>query len=290
MSWQELEIIVDTTAVPQTEALLRLAGATAISLASGGDEELLEPLPGETPMWSSVVLRALFPPAAPLSSTAINLQIALGLETGITFRAVSEEEWKGAWERRPGTQRVGERLLLAAADEDVPDCGRVVVKLNLGLAFGTGEHPTTALCLEWLDAELQPGTRIMDYGCGSGILAIAALRLGATFGWAVDIDSQALTATRANARLNLVEEHLWMGTPDVLPRVQVDVLISNILAGTLRDLVELFARCIKPGGRLVLSGVLECQAQDLCQCYGDRFGPFTVKERDGWTLLSALRR
>lgn len=290
MSWQELQIIVDTADVPRTEALLRLAGATAISLASGNDEELLEPLPGETPMWSCVVLRALFPPATPLNSTAIDLQIALGLETGITSGAVSEEKWKGAWERRPGTQRIGKRLLLAAADEDVADGERVIVKLNLGLAFGTGEHPTTALCLEWLEAELRPGTRVMDYGCGSGVLGIAALRLGASRGWAVDIDSQALTATRANAHLNGVEEQLWIGTPEVLPAIQADLIIANILAGTLRNLVQLFERCTKPEGHLVLSGVLESQTQDLCQCYGDRFGTFTVKQRDGWTLLSATRR
>jgi len=290
VSWQELQIVLDTAEVPRAEALLGLAGATAITLASAGGEALLEPLPGETPMWHSVVLRALFPPAIPLSAVAANLQLALALQTGISVRTLSDEEWKGTWERRPRSQRIGKRLLLTAADENVSATERAVVRLNLGLAFGTGEHPTTALCLEWLDAELQTGTRIIDYGCGSGVLAIAALRLGATCGWAVDIDSQALTASRANARLNQVEERLWIGTPEELPAVEVDIVVANILAGTLGDLVGLFGDCIRPGGHLVLSGILESQTDDLRRSYDDQFGPFTMRRKDGWVLLSAPRR
>lgn len=290
MFWQELQIIVNTDDVLRTETLLRLAGAEAISLASVNNQELLEPPPGKTPLWTSVLLKAFFPPEISLSSTSANLKIALGVETDITLHTLSDKEWKGAWESRIHTQRIGKRLLIAGADDDITDHERVTVHLNLGLAFGTGEHPTTALCLEWLDAHLQPGVQIMDYGCGSGILAIAALQLGATYGWAVDIDPQALTATQANAFLNHVQDHLWIGTPDVLPTIQVDVVIANILANTLSNLVELFEHCIKPGGYLVLSGILEPQNDSLCQTYEQQFGPFTLQQRDGWTLISAPRR
>ena len=290
MFWQELQVIVNTDDVPRTETLLRLAGAKAISLASVNNQELLEPPPGKTPMWVLVLLKALFPPEIPLNSTSANLQIALGVETAITLHTLSDKEWKGAWESRTHTQCIGKRLLIAGAGDDITDHERVTVHLNLGLAFGTGEHPTTALCLEWLDAHLRSGTQIMDYGCGSGILAIAALQLGAAYGWAVDIDPQALTATQANACLNHVQDHLWIGTPDALPIIQADVVIANILANTLSNLVVLFERCIKPGGHLVLSGILEPQNDSLCQTYGQQFGPFTLQQRDEWTLISAPRR
>ncbi len=289
MCWQELQIVVGAHEVPRVEALLGLAGAVAVSLAGEGEQGLLEPPLGETPLWSSVAVTALFSSETSLDSVAEVLRGHLR-DTRITTRHVSDSDWKGTWARRPTTQSVGKRLLLAAADATVEDCARALVRLNLGLAFGTGEHPTTTLCLEWLDAELRPGATMVDYGCGSGILAIAALKLGATHVWAVDVDPQALTATRENARLNGVEDALWIGKPDELSWVEADLVVANILAGTLKSLAHVFYRSLKPGGRLVLSGILDSQGRDVRRSYDDRFGPFIERRSDGWLLLSAPRR
>lgn len=291
MSWQELQITVDADEVPRTEALLRLAGALAISLTAEEErDELLEPPPGETPLWSSVVLRALFPPTVSLDSVVVGLNAALDPPGEIAVRDVSDADWKDAWERQPTQRRVGSRLLLAAADADVAADGRHVVRLNLGLAFGTGEHATTALCLGWLDGRLREGATVLDYGCGSGILAMAALRLGAASAWAVDVDPQALSATRANANLNGVEGELWIGTPEELPAIQVDVIIANILAGALMELEEVFHRSIKPGGRIVLSGILESQSEAVRRHFAERFGAFEENRENGWILLCARSR
>ena len=240
-------------------------------------------------MWSSVALTALFSQGISLDAVAVILRSDLP-GTAITSRDVSDPDWEGTWTRRARTQRVGNRLLLTAADVDIEDYARALVRLNLGLAFGTGEHPTTRLCLEWLDAELQPGAKVLDYGCGSGILAIAALQLGATYAWAVDVDRQALTATRENARLNEIDDPLWIGKPEDLSAVEADLVMANILAGTLKSLTEVFYRSMKTGGRLVLSGILESQSEEVRRHCGHRFGPFVEKHSDGWVLLSAPRR
>jgi len=171
----------------------------------------------------------------------------------------------------------------------VPD-GLVGVKLNMGLAFGTGEHPTTALCLEWLDANLERGARVLDYGCGSGILAIAALALGAESAWAVDNDGQALAATRANARLNGCDTRLFVGAPEALPPLRVDVVLANILAAPLIELAPTFARRLAPGGRVVLSGILARQAASVAAAYAPWFDGIASCERNGWTRVDAVRR
>jgi len=289
MSWQELQVSLQAADLERTEALLRLAGAEAISLADGGDSALLEPPPGSTPLWPSVSVTALFPQDAVLDRVIAVLQSSLDMAPGITVRALRDEEWEKTWLERPKTRRIGRRLMLSGAGEDHPDFDGVLVKLNLGLAFGTGDHPTTALCLEWLDAELPEGARVLDYGCGSGILAIAALRLGAASAWGVDIDPQALRASGDNAALNGVEDRLWVGPPGALADIEVDVVIANILAGPLQELSKTFAECLRPGGRVVLSGILETQSAAVQEAYRAGFGPFIEQRRDGWICLSAIR-
>jgi ribosomal protein L11 methyltransferase len=160
----------------------------------------------------------------------------------------------------------------------------------MGLAFGTGEHPTTALCLEWLDAALEPDATVLDYGCGSGVLAIAALALGADRAWAVDNDEQALTATRDNARLNGCETRLDVGAPESLPPLRFDVVLANILAGPLVALAAEFARIVVPGGAVVLSGILTRQAPNVVAAYEPWFEQIATHERDGWTRIDGLRR
>jgi ribosomal protein L11 methyltransferase len=184
---------------------------------------------------------------------------------------------------------IGKRLWLAPAGDASAPHDRLAVRIHMGLAFGTGEHPTTALCLEWLERHAAPHTTVLDYGCGSGILALAALALGARFAYAVDNDDQALTATRANAALNGAVDRLFVGSPESLPAVAVDLLLANILAGPLIALAPAFARHVVPGGMLVLSGILERQAAAVASAYAPFFGPLEQATRDGWVRLAGRR-
>jgi ribosomal protein L11 methyltransferase len=160
----------------------------------------------------------------------------------------------------------------------------------MGLAFGTGEHPTTALCLEWLDANVAPRSTLVDYGCGSGVLALTALALGARYAWAIDNDEQALAATRANATLNGLTQRLFVGAPHELPGVAADVLVANILARPLVELEPELAARVAPGGRIVLSGILVAQAARVTAAYDDAFTSFEQEAREGWVRLSATRK
>jgi ribosomal protein L11 methyltransferase len=256
VNWQLLELSLSADDLPRVETLLRLAGTQAISLNDAAGAEILEPAPGTTPLWPEIRVRALFPEGSNADATRRALESAFQSSNPIRVRQLDNDEWKGTWAQRPTTQLIGEGLVLLAAEEEWAGPFRAAVKLNLGLAFGTGDHPTTALCLEWLDPNLEPGTRLLDYGCGSGILAIAALRLGAATASAVDIDPQALLATRENADLNDVASQLWISLPDELPEAESDVLVANILAGPLQDLATRFRELVSPGGRIVLSGIL----------------------------------
>lgn len=290
MPWHELQINVTPNELTRIEAFLRLTGAEAISLAGNDGHEIIEPAPGETVVWHSIRLTALFPPSTSINLIKDYLCTAAKIEGLITEHEVQEKDWLDGLKRRPSIQYIGKQLLLAPADSKLEYKNRTCVKLNLGLAFGTGEHPTTSLCLEWIDANLKPGSQVLDYGCGSGILAISTLRLKASQAWAVDIEPQALLATKDNAELNGVEDRLWIGVPENLPNLQVDLIVSNIIAGTLENLTEVFKQCLRPGGHLILSGILESQVTKITRCYAKEFKAFTKQQKEGWVLLCAQRR
>jgi ribosomal protein L11 methyltransferase len=186
--------------------------------------------------------------------------------------------------------RFGERLWVCPGDRDPPEPDAVNILLDPGLAFGTGTHATTALCLEWLDANPPAGQAIIDYGCGSGILAIAALKLGAQQAWTVDIDPQALLACTQNAQRNQVAGSMTPITPEQLPDTRVDLIMANILAGPLMTLAPRFAALIHRGGRLILSGILLHQAAEVSAAYADHFDFAPLRRRQGWVLLTATRR
>jgi ribosomal protein L11 methyltransferase len=207
----------------------------------------------------------------------------------ITVTVLDDEDWRAGIEQRFAARPIGTRLWLAPAKHAAGPPGRATVRLHMGFAFGTGEHPTTALCLEWLDAHMTPGETVLDYGCGSGILALAALALGARAAWATDIDPQALLATRANAVLNGVAERLTVEAPEDLHAPVVDVLVANILARPLIELVPTLAPRVRPGGRLVLAGILERQAGDVTSAYAPYFVGFERAAQDGWVRLAAVR-
>jgi ribosomal protein L11 methyltransferase len=197
--------------------------------------------------------------------------------------------WQPSLSRAVKARPIGTRLWLTPADDDAVPPNRAVVRIHMGLAFGTGEHPTTALCLDWLEQRVVSGMTMLDYGCGSGILALAALALGAPLAYAVDNDNQALLATRANAELNGAVDRLLVSAPAALPNIQVDLIAANILARPLVELAPAFAQHLRPGGLLVLSGILESQAATVAEAYAAEFADFEHTVREGWLCLSARR-
>jgi ribosomal protein L11 methyltransferase len=290
VAWQQLILRLRAEELPQAEALLRLAGAQAVAIGAATDDPIFEPGPGAAPLWSRVEIRALFAGDVDLGRLAALLEGAVQSASGPAIAPLEDRDWLGAWRQRITPRAFGGGFWVVPADApaDVPDGCRL--RLHMGLAFGTGQHATTAMCLEWLAAHPPRAATVLDFGCGSGVLALAALKLGARRAWAVDHDPQAIAATEENARLNDLGESLWVGSPDALPRVQVDLILANIVAGTLVGLVPRFAALAKPGASIVLTGILADQAAAVELAYGADFADFDRASSDGWVRIMARRQ
>jgi ribosomal protein L11 methyltransferase len=274
------------------EAALQGVGAGAITFLDGGDDPVLEPKPGEVRLWSDTRVRALFDDNCDAAQSLSRLAARLGPAITATaqVRGVAERVWERVWLADWKSMRFGDRLWVCPIDAQAPaDPAAVVVRLDPGLAFGTGTHPTTALCLEALASLDLTGRTVIDYGCGSGILAIAALKLGAAAAIAVDLDPQALLAARSNARINGVAARLT--TQDVeAPLPPADCVLANILAGILIDLSPYLTAACKPDADLVLSGILNEQLAAVTTAYQPGFEFAQCAERDGWSCVQARRR
>jgi len=282
-----LEVPIERLA--EADALLELLGASSITHLPAGDEDILEPAPGTTPHWQRTRIRALFPSDCNVAAAAGLLREHFGPATTIATDAIAAASWRDAASIQPVALDIGERLSIADATSAPRRGRRTVVRLNRGLGFGTGKHPTTALCLEWLEAELEPGTTVIDYGCGSGILAVTALCLGARHAAAADIEPQALAATAANAALNGVADRLWVGAPHELAASPADVVLANILAGPLVALAPRLTALTKPAGIIVLTGILAAQAALVRDAYAPAFDELVQSEREGWIGLVGRR-
>ena len=290
MAW--LRISLDSSAHdPELlSELLSASGAVSVTFEDAADQPILEPLPGETDLWSRTQVSGLF--AAHVDAAQVLGALRRGLEDpGLqaTVTTLDDQDWERTWMDQFKPLRFGRRLWICPHWHPPPSPEDVNVILDPGLAFGTGTHPTTALCLEWLDAQDLEGKTVIDYGCGSGILAIAAAKLGARHIWAVDYDPQALSATANNAAVNQVGDHLSIHAPDALPAVTADVLLANILSGPLLELAPRFARLVQPGGKLVLSGILSDQASALLEIYRAWFNMEPATTREEWVRLSGQR-
>jgi ribosomal protein L11 methyltransferase len=298
MPFLELSLIVRTDQQPETEAALEDLGALSITLrdadAETPDEQaIFEPGVGELPLWPTITLSALF-------ATEVDrrgLIQALGellpwLEPSqLTFADVPDQDWERAWMDQYAPMAFGRRLWVYPWNIEPPTGQPIVaVRLDPGLAFGSGTHPTTALCLQWLDGLDLAGHTVIDYGCGSGILAIAALLLGATHAVGVDNDPQALIASADNAQRNGVDERLSLHLPAEFPGVPGDVFVANILAGPLAMLAPTFAAACKPGAAFAISGILAGQQDELLACYDAWFDELTVATREDWVRISGRRR
>lgn len=294
MSWLKIEFdLLNGTAVEPFSELLDALGAVSVTMTDAGDQPILEPDPGATPLWDVVRVAALFPADSDPAAVLAGLREAGAPDPLPAHRVetLDDQDWERAWISRFQPMRFGERLWVRPSWSDMdPGADAVVLDLDPGLAFGTGTHETTALCLEWLDQARLDGWACIDYGCGSGILAIAALKLGARHVDATDIDPQALTATRSNALANQVADRLDLVAPAGLAVTGVDLLMANILAGPLHDLAAEFATRVRTGGRVLLSGILEQQAPALQSRYAEWFDMDTRWQRGDWILLAGVRR
>jgi ribosomal protein L11 methyltransferase len=299
MSWLELSLTLRAEQQARVESALEDLGALSITLqdadADTPDERaIFEPGVGETPLWATFVLQALFDSDvdhAGLLHALTELVPELSPDQ-ITFRDVAEQDWTRAWMDQFQPMRFGRRLWIYPWNIEPPAdaADAVIVRLDPGLAFGTGTHPTTALCLEWLDAADLIGKTVVDFGCGSGVLAIAALKLGCAHVIGIDNDEQALVASRSNAERNGVSVQLDLHLPETAAPMQADVLIANILAGPLHELAPQFAASLRPGGSLVISGVLEGQQSELLTSYAPWFNDLRVAARGEWLRISAAKK
>lgn len=295
MPWLQIRFSVPRDQAPLLEAAIEGAGALAVTLDDAGDDPLLEPAPGTLPLWRGVRVTGLFeddPESAKLVQDLAARLCAQGAPSPAIER-LEDRRWERVWLDDFRPTRFGRRLWVCPQGQPAPDPEAVVVDLDPGLAFGTGHHPTTALCLEWLDGARLEGKTLLDYGCGSGILAIAALKLGAAHAIALDHDPQAIEATRANAAANGVAERLSPCSPadlDTLAdRLPADLVVANILAGPLVELAPSLLRNLRPGGNLVLSGVLADQVPAVSAAYTPAIDWGPVRSREGWALIAGLK-
>ncbi len=291
MPWLKLRLRADKERAQACADTLERLGALAVSLEDAGDEPQFDIGQSEPEAWNDTWVSGLFP----IDTSAQTLLDQLAQDCALTdppydVELVPDQDWERVWMDRFKPLRFGQRLWVCPSWLTPPDPGAVTIILDPGLAFGTGTHATTALCLEWLARQSLAGQTLADYGCGSGILAIAALKLGARRAYGVDCDPQALAVSRENAARNAVAERLELLTPETLaPGLCVDVVQANILAGPLMALAGVLTRLVRPGGRLVLSGLLAEQVDEVSVHYGEDFR-FTREIREGWAMLCGTRR
>ncbi|SIO05336.1 [LSU ribosomal protein L11P]-lysine N-methyltransferase [Sulfurivirga caldicuralii] len=294
MSWIQITAQVPEAQVEPLSEALMAQGALSVTQAEGGGQEIFEPDLGTTPLWQQTHVTGLF--SADVDGKAIvqALKHALPVlkDTPFKVEILEDKDWVRAWMDQFQPMRFGERLWIVPSWCEPPETDAVNLLLDPGMAFGTGTHPTTAMCLRWLDAHPPAGQQVIDYGCGSGVLAIAATKLGAQAVYGTDIDPQAILASEENARRNDVTiDFRLVKDFEAAPPQPADLVMANILAGPLKELAPTLAQHLKPGGSLILSGLLTEQAADLIQHYANHGIVLTLHdEQDNWTLLAGQKR
>jgi ribosomal protein L11 methyltransferase len=291
MPFLELTLELQGLSPELAEAAAFGGGALSVTLTDTRDDAVLEPKPGEVRLWPATRLQALFADGTDSAMLRAALAQQLGIAPArIQPRVIEDRLWEREWLKDFHAMRFGARLWVCPHHELSTDPAAVVVLLDPGLAFGTGTHATTAMCLTWLDAHAPVGARVIDFGCGSGILAIAALKLGAGQAWCHDIDPQALLATQENAQANGVADATAICSTVAQLPADVDVLLANILSGPLCELAPLFAALVRPGGQVILSGLMQHQEAEVTAAYDAWFDTTPFAAREGWVALNAVRR
>ena len=298
MSW--LQIAVNTTKnhLEQAENCLFSAGAHTVTLTDAADQPILEPGPNETPVWDAIVATGLFTLEDNQQALLDNIEQCLtGIDVTFDTEILEDQNWTRAWMEHFHEMQFGERLWVCPLHIDPPDPSAINLRLDPGLAFGTGTHPTTSLCLRWLDQNIKTADSapdaLLDYGCGSGILAIAACMLGTGHADGVDIDPQALIATHDNANVNQVSNKIDTYLPDDYMKkhneTQYEIVVANILSGPLSELAPTLAQHTKLDGHIVLSGILREQADSVLKSYGEYFEMDKPVFEEDWVLLHGIR-
>lgn len=296
MPWQSVRILVDSkTAEPLSDSLMEV-GALSVSLedadAGTADETPLfgEPDYPTAELWPHSIAVVLLEADADVAATLVAAAELAGIPapTQYLVETVAEQDWVRLTQSQFDPIPISPRLWIVPTWHTAPDSSAINLKLDPGLAFGTGSHPTTRLCLRWLDDNLRGGETLLDYGCGSGILAIAAVKLGAARVDGVDIDAQAVTASRDNAALNEVGAHFCL--PNEFAPGQYDIVVANILTNPLKGMAPLLAGRVRAGGHLVLSGILAEQAEDVMAVYREWFVFDAPTIDEGWVRLSGIRQ
>ncbi|MCD6647192.1 50S ribosomal protein L11 methyltransferase [Vibrio cholerae] len=293
MPWIQIKLnATNDNAEAIGDMLMEETGAVSVTFLDAKDTPVFEPLPGETRLWGDTDVVALY--EADMDTSLILQQIKASnmLAEGFAHKVeqVEDKDWEREWMDNFHPMQFGCRLWICPSWREVPDPQAVNVMLDPGLAFGTGTHPTTALCLEWLDNLDLSGKTVIDFGCGSGILAIAAIKLGAAKVIGIDIDPQALLASKDNAARNGVEDQIEVYLPKDQPEGLVaDVVVANILAGPLRELSPIIKGLLKPGGQLAMSGILDTQAESVAEFYRDDLELDPIAEKSEWCRISGRK-
>ncbi len=293
MPWIQAHLIVEKPQAALAELVFENIGAVSITLGDAQDEPVLETLPDEIRLWTLVRVTALFEFSTDIADNvrqSINQAFNQDISRQLQIEQLEDQNWERAWLEYFKPMKFGSNLWICPTGQHVDAQNATIIELDPGLAFGTGTHPTTDLCLQWLDQHDITDLEVTDYGCGSGILAIAALKLGAKHVSAIDYDPQALTATLDNAAKNHVNEHIDVMLEHNQNSPQVDILLANILAGVLVDFADNFAKQVKPHGQIVLSGILSEQTGMVMTAYTKYFEMLPAAEKDGWVRLEGRRK
>lgn len=288
MSWLQLKIETQKADATRYQDLLELVGAAAVLMEDSGDQPLLEPPPGAQPLWDATRVIGLFVVDSEMDAVVEFMENHLGHALPPhKIDVLEDKDWERAWMDNYHPMCFGDRLWVVPSWTPAPNPNAINLLLDPGLAFGTGTHQTTALCLEWLDGLDLQDAIVVDYGCGSGILAVAALLLGAREAWCVDLDPQALLATRDNAERNGVSDRVKVFMPEDMPAIKADVVVANILAGPLAQLASTLTSFLKPTGQLALSGIITSQVDELVSAYSPwlALDTLAIKDED-WCRLS----
>ncbi|OED85799.1 50S ribosomal protein L11 methyltransferase [Vibrio breoganii] len=293
MPWIQIKLnATDKNAEQIGDMLMEQTGALSVTFLDAKDTPVFEPLPGETRLWGETDILALYDAEADTQWILGQIASSNLLEQGFAHKVeqLEDKDWEREWMDNFHPMKFGERLWVCPSWREIPEPDAVNVMLDPGLAFGTGTHPTTSLCLEWLEGLDLEGKTVIDFGCGSGILAIAAIKLGAKKVVGIDIDPQAIIASKANAERNGVRDQLELFLPQDQPENLIaDVVVANILAGPLRDLSGVIKSLVKDGGELAMSGVLDTQAEDVANYYRDLFDIAPIAEMQEWCRISGKK-
>ena len=289
--YHQIEFNIAKDDLAETEKILESYQPLSISMQGFGEEKIYEPLPGEMPIWEKIRVKAMYQNIKNLSDLENEIinKTNIKILNNKVIKAIGEKDWQEEWVQSSKPMRFGEKLWIYP-DHLIDNLeGKVCVNLNPGLAFGTGSHPTTRLCLEWLEKSNLDQKSVLDYGCGSGILGISAIKLGAKSVTAIDLDPQAVIASKNNAEKNHVQQEIEITDNNKTIEKNFNIIVANILAKPLIELAPYFYRKLNKEGAICLSGILEGQINIIKDAYLKYFNLSEIKIKDGWVMMSGIK-